>query len=388
MATPPVKIPTHAENMKAFKENLILLSQNVAFAKMHNLDEKKLKSECLFVIEILESFTGANGEKNQKNFIGSTPESLQICLIKVVLNKHLTLNKKLGMCFLIPRGGVFTLMPGYPVYIAAAREHGVSISVQTVRENDICSNEIVDGQSKFTFKQEMFGKSKIVGYVAYSKDLQGFTNVVSFGLEDVDKRRKKAEGDSIWAAWTEEQSQKTVILRLCVLYYRQYLKDLLAVDSDMDYALPENDNKNALEGEKTDFTAEEKKAFQSRINAAATSRELALQELGNIIEEYAANGFNCEAFTKHYSTLIDKKFPPQAQIEAAHELEIVPPTTAETVPYKPTPEIFEAFKACKTADALNDMIDSVLTDLTLSKQDTAPFLEYADKLRAAFKMKS
>lgn len=139
---------------------------------------------------------------------------------------------------------------------------------------------------------------------------------------------------------------------------------------------------------KTDFTAEEKKVFQARINAAATSRELALTELGKIIDEYQENGFDSSAFVNHYTALIDKRFPPQAQIEAAHELEIVPPVVAEVVPYKPTTEVFAAFGACKTIDALNDMIDNILTDLTITNQDTAPFLEYAQKLRTAFEMKS
>lgn len=135
---------------------------------------------------------------------------------------------------------------------------------------------------------------------------------------------------------------------------------------------------------KTYFTAAESKAMSNAVSGAST-RELALKALSNMDLAHEEAGFEFLTDQRNmFVAFIDKKFP--KPIEAVHDLEIVTPEVV-AVPYKPTPEIFAAFGACKTIEALNDMIDNVITDLTLSNQDTAPFFEYADKLRTAFKMK-
>lgn len=379
----------HFDKLVTFKGQIMALSLDETFVRLQNLSAEKLRTECLNLVQYLDSFPAKSMVNDQATIMALTWDSIRQCIIKVVGNKYLTFEKKIGMVALVPNGTYATLRVGYPAFVAGLDEHGIAVTFEKVREDDTYEEVYENGRAKIYHKKAKFSEKKVIGYYAIAVNKEGFSWVESMNLSEIDKRKKAAKTSFIWDAWNDEMAMKTPLLRLCNKYFRHYLTDLLTIDVDNEYKEIEGqEGINALGASKTDFTAEEKKAFQARINAAATSRELALQELGNIIEEYAANGFNCEAFTKHYSALIDKKFPPQAQIEAAHDLEIVPPVAAEATPYKPTPEIFEAFKACKTADALNDMIDSVLTDLTLSKQDTAPFLEYADKLRAAFKMKS
>lgn len=379
--------PTHFEKLTIFKGQIMALSLDETFVRLQNLSAEKLRTECLNLVQYLDSFPAKSMANDQATIMALTWDSIRQCIIKVVGNKYLTFEKKIGMVALVPNGTYATLRVGYPAFVAGLDEHGIAVTFEKVREDDTYEEVYENGRAKIYHKKAKFSQKTVIGYYAIAVNKEGFSWVESMNLSEIDKRKKAAKTSFIWDAWSDEMAMKTPLLRLCNKYFRHYLTDLLTIDVDNEYKEIEGqEGINALNAPKTDFTAEEKKAFQARINAAATSRESALNELGKIIDEYQENGFDCGAFVKHYTALIDKKFPPQ--IEAAHDLEIVPPVVAEAVPYKPTPEIFKAFGACKTIDALNDMIDSVLTDLTITNQDTAPFLEYAQKLRTAFEIKS
>lgn len=375
----------HFDKLKTFKGQIMALSLDEAFIRLQNLSAEKLRTECLNLVQYLDSFPAKSMVNDQAIIMALTWDSIRQCIIKVVGNKYLTFEKKIGMVALVPNGTYATLRVGYPAFVAGLDEHGIAITFEKVREDDTYEEVYENGRAKIYHKKAKFSDKKAIGYYAIAVNKEGFSWVESMNLSEINKRKEAAKTDFIWKAWADEMAMKTPLLRLCNKYFRHYLTDLLTIDIDNEYKeIEEQERIKALSEPKTDFTAEEKKAFQARINAAATSRESALKELTNIIEEYAQNGFDSTGFKNHYTVLIDKKFPPQT----AHNLEILPLVAAETMPYKPTAEVFAAFRACKTIDALNDMIDNILTDLTLSKQDTAPFIEYADKLRAAFKMKS
>jgi len=400
MANEPTKPLSHQERCDNFKAEILGLSKDDGFAKVNNLDERKLRAECINIIHVFEGFTGNQAGQNRENFMKCTKQSIILCVIKVVSSKYLTFEKKLGLCFLVPQNAgesmIMTLSFGYPAYQAAALSHGISINVQTVREGDTYSNEVINGQPTFMFKQAMFGSGTILGYVAYSIDLNGFKHVVPMTVADISKRRKVAKTDYVWSAWEEEMSLKTPLLRLCSVNYRHLLADLLEFDTDNDYeGLSDGNNgRNSLpetSDEKKPLTEEEKTALKESLSSAET-RDLAMIELGRIELVYKERDTEISAKGRKYliETFIDSRF----NVDGSPKLELAQAVETPSVgailitPYKPTAEILKDFGACKTMDDLNDRINLEITDLTLNNYDTAPFMEYAVRLREAFNMKT
>jgi len=387
-------VENHFDKLKAFKGQIMALSLDETFIRLQNLSAEKLRTECLNLVQYLDSFPAKSMVNDQATIMALTWDSIRQCIIKVVGNKYLTFEKKIGMVALVPNGTYATLRVGYPAFVAGLDEHGIAVTFEKVREDDTYEEVYENGRAKIYHKKAKFSEKKVIGYYAIAVNKEGFSWVESMNLSEIDKRKKAAKTSFIWDAWSDEMAMKTPLLRLCNKYFRHYLTDLLTIDVDNEYKEIEGQEGikalSETSDEKKPLTEEEKTALKESLSSAET-RDLAMIELGRIELVYKERDTEISAKGRKYliETFIDSRFNADGspKLELSETADIPPVGTILITPYKPTAAILKEFGACDTLDALNDRIDVEITDLTLNNYDTAPFMEYAVRLREAFKIK-
>ena len=104
--------------------------------------------------------------------------------------------------------------------------------VQLVREGDKFSFSKVSG--KVSYQHEIanpFGDSEIVGAYCIIKNKRG-EFLTTLSRTEIDKHRKTAKTDFVWAAWFAEMALKTVIKKACKNHFADIFSDIEVLDNE------------------------------------------------------------------------------------------------------------------------------------------------------------
>lgn len=151
----------------------------------------------------------------QKNpeILNCTPASLFTAVASVAMT-NLTLNPVLGLCHLVPRAGVATLVVDYKGLLELLLRTGKieSISAGVVYDGD--EFDYMEGSDGYVKHKRVLNRKANAGFIAaYSAAVfaNGKTHVHILDAAQIDKRRKVASTDKVWEKWFDEMAIKTTI---------------------------------------------------------------------------------------------------------------------------------------------------------------------------------
>jgi recombination protein RecT len=138
------------------------------------------------------------------------PASIYQCAL-VATTLDLPLNQNLGLAYIIPYGNKAQFQIGYKGFIQLAQRSGKFLSINAVQvfEND--TDE--DVRKRLTSFLPQKANGKLIGYCAYFKLLNGYEQILSMSIEDLQKHGKKFS-KSFGGLWTndfESMARKTVL---------------------------------------------------------------------------------------------------------------------------------------------------------------------------------
>ena len=151
----------------------------------------------------------------QKNseILNCTPASLFSAVASVAMT-NLTLNPVLGLCHLVPRGDVATLVIDYKGMIELLLRTGKveSMSAGVVYEGD--EFDYMEGSDGYVKHKRVLNRpaeAKFLAAYSAATFANGKTHVHILDATAIDKRRKVASTDKVWAKWFDEMAIKTTI---------------------------------------------------------------------------------------------------------------------------------------------------------------------------------
>jgi recombination protein RecT len=160
--------------------------------------------------------------------IASQSEMLQKCdpasimqSAMVAATLDLPVNPNLGFAYILPYGSKAQFQLGYKGLIQLAQRSGqfINISATPIYDGQIASENPLTGYV-FDFTKK---SSKVVGYAAYFKLLNGFEKTLYMSVEQLQAHGKKysqtyKKGFGLWADDFDSMAQKTVIKLLLSKY--------------------------------------------------------------------------------------------------------------------------------------------------------------------------
>lgn len=171
----------------------------------------KTASFCTTVVQI-----ASQSEMLQKCDPGSIMQSAM-----VAATLDLPVNPNLGFAYILPYGSKAQFQLGYKGLIQLAQRSGqfINISATPIYDGQIASENPLTGYV-FDFTKK---SSKVVGYAAYFKLLNGFEKTLYMSVEQLQAHGKKysqtyKKGFGLWADDFDSMAQKTVIKLLLSKY--------------------------------------------------------------------------------------------------------------------------------------------------------------------------
>lgn len=207
------------------------MSENKALTTAEKLQVEKKQSFSTQLQKSQQDFLkmyGSEGEKTflqeqkfaimavQKNpkILDCTPQSIYTAVSLVAMTK-LSLNPTKQLTYLIPRAGICTLSVGYRGVIEVLhQEAGIMCTTGIVYDCDENVNDYKEGVNGYVNAKRMMNRpataKKIYAYnVAHFPD--GRTHCFIYDVQEIEKRKAKAQSDNVWKEWEDEMYMKTVI---------------------------------------------------------------------------------------------------------------------------------------------------------------------------------
>jgi len=192
------------EKKQAFSTQLQKSQQD--FLKMYGSEgEKTFLQEQKFAIMAVQ--------KNPK-ILDCSPQSIYTA-VSLVAMTGLSLNPTKQLTYLIPRAGVCTLSVGYRgVLEVLFQDAGIMCTTGIVYDCDDNIDDYKEGVGGFVNAKRKMNRpadaKKIYAYnVASFPD--GRTHCFIYDVQEIEKRKAKAQSDNVWKEWEDEMYMKTVI---------------------------------------------------------------------------------------------------------------------------------------------------------------------------------
>jgi recombination protein RecT len=138
------------------------------------------------------------------------PASIYQCAL-VATTLDLPLNQNLGLAYIIPYGNKAQFQIGYKGFIQLAQRSGKFLSINAVQvfENDTDD----DVRKRLTSFLPQKANGNLIGYCAYFKLLNGYEQILSMSIEDLQKHGKKFSKSfsGLWTNDFESMARKTVL---------------------------------------------------------------------------------------------------------------------------------------------------------------------------------
>lgn len=160
-----------------------------------------------------QKFADMAAKKNPK-ILDCSAETIYIA-VSLVAMCGLTLNPIRKQCALVPRAGVCTLSIMYQGVLDLLRtDAGVICTTGVVYDCDEFTDDYKEGYGGYVnAKRKMNRPENAVRLYTYNVAhfSDGKTHCFIYDNNQVEKRRKKAQSDSVWSEWEDEMYMKTVI---------------------------------------------------------------------------------------------------------------------------------------------------------------------------------
>lgn len=134
---------------------------------------------------------------------------------------YLGLDMANNECYLIPYGSDAQFQVSYIGSIKFVKKYSIrkvkDIWAEVIREKDIFTRSVVDGEQKFTFEQKL-GGGEIVGAFAVCQFEDGGIQLEVMTVEEINNVRNSYSKQSMGKTWKnsfDEMAKKTVLRRLC-----------------------------------------------------------------------------------------------------------------------------------------------------------------------------
>jgi recombinational DNA repair protein RecT len=301
-----------------------ILEQIKASPVPNDLDAVKFGRELVFLRSQFETAA----EYAQKGLNTCSPESVISCLRLVVLSKYLTFDKKQNNSFAVPYGGVLQISLGYSAYVAALNGNGIKMTVGEIYKGEKYAIEYTDNGYKLSHQKTVFDSSQNpIIYFCTSRDPDGYSQLVAMDAAEIEKRKACAKTQTIWAKWHKEMAQKTVLLRLCNMYYRHLLSDILGADIDNDYSENNENSQIAtpkapeLQAPKMEtmglpvMTDEEIAALKIKLEACTD-----VKELGVLYKQNELHAGYTELFSNRKREILDAEITKEDEMAEAFKM--------------------------------------------------------------------
>lgn len=200
---------TTALELQKKKKEAVLASITQAhntFVKMYEgaEAEKKFEREKLYAMMAIN--------KNP-DILNCKPQSIYNAVASVAM-ADLSLDPVLGLCHLIPRGGLCTLAIDYKGIIELLLRTGKvkNLYAGAVYEgDDFDFMEGIKGFVKHKRKLNRDAKSELIAVYSHAVLEDGSDHVFILDRGEIEKRRKKATSQAVWNEWLQEMAIKTAI---------------------------------------------------------------------------------------------------------------------------------------------------------------------------------
>lgn len=172
-----------------------------------------------------QNFNKARFTQNCVALLNDKPELLEYgdtqVVVGLVKGAILGLDFFMHECYLIPYGKILNFQTDYKGEIKFHKRHAtrpiVDIYAEVVREGDVLTRYIKDGQHTVDFTPRMFNKAPIIGAFAVCLFKDGGKMVEVMNIDELNKAREKSKNANkgAWKDFTSEMYKKVVLRRLC-----------------------------------------------------------------------------------------------------------------------------------------------------------------------------
>ena len=211
-------------NYEKIKQELIKKHEEVKVVNYINYITK-LKTDAYF--------NGAQKGKLKNPWMGFRDEKYFIDIFNKIAEEKLYID---GEIILINAHGVSFTAQAYK-NLVLIRYPETKFDLQLVKEQDEFSCIKKDGKIFYNHKiGDPFKEGKVVGgYCVIKNKLGEFIETIS--LEELNKIRKTAKTDDIWATWTNEMYLKSIIKRACKRHFKDVVVNVEQIDNETNYEI-------------------------------------------------------------------------------------------------------------------------------------------------------
>ena len=188
-------------------------------------------------------------EKSAQNFAKVTYSSIIDCFEKAAF---LGLDFFNGECYAIPYGKSLQFQTDYKGEIKLCKAYStnaiLNIFAKVVREGDVYSEEVIDGDQKIVFKPLPFNDKKIIGAFAIVKFRDGsmaYDSMSRQEIEDIRNNYSRAGNSKAWSKSYGEMCKKTVLRRLSKMIDKNFTADQLRAYEDGGDAIIRDNSRKA-----------------------------------------------------------------------------------------------------------------------------------------------
>lgn len=185
-------------------------------------------------------------------------------------------------CYAIPYGSELQFQTDYKGETKMAKKYSIrpikDIYAKVVREGDIFSEEISEGQQIVNFKPKPFNNSEIIGafaVVLYQDGGMEYETMSTEQIEGIRNNFSKQKNGLMWTKTPEEAYKKTVLRRLT----KKIEKDFASIEQAKTYE----------EASDFEFKEESAKVVDPFENAVETTAEVVEEEIGDSADEKNEN---------------------------------------------------------------------------------------------------
>ena len=145
------------------------------------------------------------------------PASIYQCAL-VSTTLDLPLNQNLGLAYIIPYGAKAQFQIGYKGFIQLAQRSGKFLSINSVK---VFANDTdTDVRNRLTSFLPQKNNGELIGFCAFFKLLNGYEQILTMSIEDLQKHGKKYSKsyNNLWTTDFESMARKTVLKLLLQRY--------------------------------------------------------------------------------------------------------------------------------------------------------------------------
>jgi len=145
------------------------------------------------------------------------PSSIYQCAL-VATTLDLPINQNLGLAYIIPYGGKAQFQVGYKGFIQLAQRSGKFLNINAVAVYSNDTDE--DVRKRLTSFLPQKANGELIGYCGYFKLLNGYEQILTMSIEDLQKHGKKYSKSfgGLWTTDFEAMARKTVTKLLLQRY--------------------------------------------------------------------------------------------------------------------------------------------------------------------------